>query len=36
VSSERDVDIANSYLPENYRETRDKKQLERYVIMSEA
>lgn len=36
VSSERDVDKANTYLPKNYRETRDKKQLERYVIMSES
>lgn len=36
VSSERDVTIANSYLPDNYRELRDKKQLERYVIMSES
>ena len=36
VSSEKDVDIANSYLPEDYREMRDKKQLERYVIMSES
>jgi hypothetical protein len=36
VSSERDVDLANKYLPKNYREIRDKKQLERYVIMSES
>jgi predicted transcriptional regulator len=36
VSSERDVDLANEYLPKNYRETRDRKQLERYVIMSES
>lgn len=36
VSSERDVELANKYLPKNYRETRDKKRLERYVIMSEA
>ena len=35
VSSERDVEIANQYLPDNYRQERDKKQLERYVIMSE-
>jgi len=35
VSSERDVHIANDYLPENYRKIRDTKQLERYVIMSE-
>lgn len=35
VSSEKDVSKANTYLPKNYRETRDKKQLERYVIMSE-
>jgi len=36
ISSEKDVDIANTYLPSNYREKRDKKQLERYVIMSES
>jgi hypothetical protein len=36
VSSERDVDLANKYLPKDYREMRDKKQLERYVIMSES
>lgn len=35
ISAERDVDRANSYLPSDYREKRDKKQLERYVIMSE-
>lgn len=35
VSSERDVSKSNTYLPKNYRELRDKKQLERYVIMSE-
>jgi len=35
VSSERDVNKANTYLPKNYCELRDKKQLERYVIMSE-
>lgn len=35
VSSEKDLDRANSYLPKDYREKRDKKQLERYVIMSE-
>lgn len=35
VSSERDVKKSNTYLPKNYREIRDKKQLERYVIMSE-
>lgn len=35
MSSEKDVDKANSYLPKDYREKRDKKQLERYVIMSE-
>lgn len=34
VSSERDVDRANSYLPPDYRARRDKKELERYVIMS--
>lgn len=36
VSSEKDVSQANTYLPKNYREMRDKKQLERYVIMSES
>lgn len=36
VSSEKDVSQANTYLPKNYREIRDKKQLERYVIMSES
>jgi len=35
VSSERDVTACDDYLPKNYREIRDKKQLERYVIMSE-
>ncbi len=35
ISSEKDVDKANSYLPKDYREKRDKKHLERYVIMSE-
>lgn len=35
VSAERDVYLANSYLPPGYRERRDKKELERYVIMSE-
>jgi len=35
VSSEKDTTQANTYLPDNYREIRDKKQLERYVIMSE-
>ena len=35
ISSERNVDRANSYLPPDYREKRDKKGLERYVIMSE-
>jgi alpha-L-arabinofuranosidase len=35
VSSEKNVDKANTYLPKDYREKRDKKQLERYVIMSE-
>jgi len=34
VSSERDVTKANSYIPKDYREKRDKKQLERFVIMS--
>ena len=36
ISSERDVDRANSYLPADYRTKRDKKELERYVIMSNA
>jgi hypothetical protein len=36
VSSEQDVELANKYLPKGYREMRDKKQLERYVIMSES
>lgn len=35
VSSERSVDLANTYLPKDYRSMRDAKQLERYVIMSE-
>ncbi len=35
ISSERDTDKINQeYLPKNYREKRDKKELERYVIMS--
>lgn len=34
MSSEVDVDKANTYLPTNYRSKRDKKELERYVIMS--
>jgi sugar-specific transcriptional regulator TrmB len=34
ISSEKDVARANSYLPADYRERRDKKELERYVIMS--
>lgn len=33
ISAENDVDKANSYLPKTYREKRDKKNLERYVIM---
>lgn len=36
ISSEKDVSKANTYLPKNYREIRDSKQLERYVIMSES
>lgn len=36
ISSEKDVSEANTYLPKDYREKRDQKQLERYVIMSEA
>lgn len=34
ISSEIDVEKANTYLPKNYREKRDKKWLERYVIES--
>lgn len=34
MSAESDVDRANSYLPKDYREKRDRKSLERYVIMS--
>lgn len=34
VSAEDDVEMANTYLPKDYRERRDKKSLERYVIMS--
>lgn len=34
VSTENDVNKANTYLPSDYREKRDKKNLERYVIMS--
>ncbi len=34
ISSEKDVEHANSYLPRNYREKRDKKKLERIVISS--
>lgn len=33
VSAENDVEKANTYLPKDYREKRDKKNLERYVIM---
>lgn len=33
VSAENDVEKANTYLPKDYREKRDKKSLERYVIM---
>ena len=33
-SSAKDTAKANSYLPKNYREVRDQKQLERYVITS--
>jgi len=36
ISSEKNVERANSYLPSDYRERRDKKQLERYVIMSQS
>ena len=35
ITSETDTEKINSYLPKNYRELRDKKELERYVIMSE-
>ena len=35
ITSETDTKKVNSYLPKNYRELRDKKELERYVIMSE-
>lgn len=34
ISSENDVTKANTYLPSDYRTKRDKKELERYVIMS--
>lgn len=34
ISSETSVDKSNSYLPRDYREKRDKKELERYVIMA--
>ena len=34
ISSEQNVERANTYLPPDYREKRDKKSLERYVIMS--
>ena len=34
VSTENNVAKSNTYLPSNYREKRDKKELERYVIMS--
>ena len=34
ISSETNVDHANSFLPSDYRTKRDKKELERYVIMS--
>ena len=33
ITSERDLAHANSYLPRDYRERRDKKELERFVIM---
>ena len=36
ISSEKDTNIANSYLPKDYRKKRDAKQLERYVITSES
>jgi sugar-specific transcriptional regulator TrmB len=34
VTSETDVEKVNTYLPREYREKRDKKNLQRYVIMS--
>jgi len=34
VTSETDVDHVNTYLPASYREKRDAKNLQRYVIMS--
>lgn len=34
VTSEVDVEKVNTYLPANYRTVRDKKKLQRYVIMS--
>ena len=34
VTSEIDVEKVNTYLPANYRTVRDKKKLQRYVIMS--
>lgn len=34
VTSEVDVEKVNTYLPANYRSLRDKKKLQRYVIMS--
>lgn len=34
ITSETDTQKVNKYLPKNYREIRDKKELERYVIMS--
>ena len=33
MSAEDDVEQANTHLPKDYRERRDKKSLERYVIM---
>lgn len=35
ISSESNVEKSNSYLPKNYRNVRDKKELERYVIESQ-
>lgn len=35
VSSEVDVEKSDSYLPHNYREKRDKKNLERYIITTQ-
>lgn len=36
ISSVQDIEKANSYLPKNYRNMRDEKQIERYAILSES